>query len=77
MLDAIVHTLHVILAGAWLGGVVFTTAASQEAIDPGARRILHGLFPLRISTRLHAPDVHRPAIRPGEKGHHAAPPVSL
>ena len=25
LLDAIAHTLHVILAGAWLGGVVFTT----------------------------------------------------
>jgi putative copper export protein len=25
MLDVIAHTLHVILAGAWLGGVVFTT----------------------------------------------------
>jgi putative copper export protein len=25
MLDVIAYTLHVILAGAWLGGVVFTT----------------------------------------------------
>ena len=25
-MSTLVHTLHVILAGAWLGGVVFTTA---------------------------------------------------
>ncbi|MDQ3911199.1 MAG: DUF4149 domain-containing protein [Actinomycetota bacterium] len=32
MLDAIVHTLHVILAGAWLGGVVFTTTVVSPAL---------------------------------------------
>ncbi len=32
MLGAIVHTLHVILAGAWLGGVVFTTAVVSPAL---------------------------------------------
>jgi uncharacterized membrane protein len=32
MLDAIAHTLHVILAGAWLGGVVFTTTVVSPAI---------------------------------------------
>ncbi len=31
-LDAIVHTLHVILAGAWLGGVVFTTTVVSPAL---------------------------------------------
>jgi uncharacterized membrane protein len=32
MLDAIAHTLHVILAGAWLGGVVFTTTVVSPAL---------------------------------------------
>ena len=32
MLDAIVHTLHIILAGAWLGGVVFTTTVVSPAL---------------------------------------------
>jgi uncharacterized membrane protein len=32
VLDAIVHTLHVILAGAWLGGVVFTTTVVSPAL---------------------------------------------
>ncbi len=32
MLDAIVHSLHVILAGAWLGGVVFTTTVVSPAL---------------------------------------------
>ena len=32
MLDAFAHTLHVILAGAWLGGVVFTTTVVSPAL---------------------------------------------
>src|SRR3712207_4453562 len=32
MLDAIVHTLHVILAGAWLGGIAFTTTVVSPAL---------------------------------------------
>jgi uncharacterized membrane protein len=32
MIDAIVHTVHVILAGIWLGGVVFTTAVVSPAL---------------------------------------------
>jgi hypothetical protein len=32
MLDAIAYTLHVILAGAWLGGVVFTTTVVSPAL---------------------------------------------
>ena len=32
MVDAIVHTLHVIWAGAWLGGVVFTTTVVSPAL---------------------------------------------
>ena len=32
MLDAIVHTLHIIMAGAWLGGVVFTTSVVSPAL---------------------------------------------
>jgi uncharacterized membrane protein len=32
MLDVIAHTLHVILAGAWLGGVVFTTTVVSPAL---------------------------------------------
>jgi len=32
LLDAVVHTLHVILAGAWLGGVVFTTTVVSPAL---------------------------------------------
>jgi uncharacterized membrane protein len=32
MLDTIVHTLHVMLAGAWLGGVVFTTTVVSPAL---------------------------------------------
>ena len=32
MLGEIVHMLHVILAGAWLGGVVFTTAVVSPAL---------------------------------------------
>jgi uncharacterized membrane protein len=32
MLNAIVHTLHVISVGAWLGGVVFTTTVVSPAI---------------------------------------------
>lgn len=31
MSGAVIHTLHVILAGAWLGGVVFTTAVVSPA----------------------------------------------
>ena len=31
-MSAVVHTLHVILAGAWLGGVVFTTAVVSPAL---------------------------------------------
>ena len=32
MIDAIVHTLHVMLAGVWLGGVVFTTTVVSPAL---------------------------------------------
>jgi uncharacterized membrane protein len=32
MLGAIAHTLHVILAGVWLGGVVFTTTVVSPAL---------------------------------------------
>lgn len=32
MLSAIFHTLHVLLAGTWLGGVVFTTAVVSPAL---------------------------------------------
>jgi uncharacterized membrane protein len=32
MLEASAHTLHVILAGAWLGGVVFTTTVVSPAL---------------------------------------------
>src|ERR687894_42025 len=32
LLDAIAHTLHVILAGVWLGGVVFTTTVVSPAL---------------------------------------------
>jgi len=32
MLDLFVHTLHVILASAWLGGVVFTTTVVSPAL---------------------------------------------
>jgi len=32
MLDAIAHTLHVILAGAWLGGIIFTTTVVSPAL---------------------------------------------
>ena len=32
MLGAIAHTLHVILAGAWLGGIVFTTTVVSPAL---------------------------------------------
>ena len=32
LVDAIVHTLHVILAGVWLGGVVFTTTVVSPAL---------------------------------------------
>ena len=45
MLDAIVHTLHVILAGAWLGGVVFTTTVVSPAlksIGGGTRQCRQG-----------------------------------
>ncbi|WP_166178886.1 DUF4149 domain-containing protein [Rubrobacter tropicus] len=31
-MDAIVHTLHVLLAGVWLGGVVFTTTVVSPAL---------------------------------------------
>ncbi len=31
MLGAAIHTLHVMLAGVWLGGVVFTTAVVSPA----------------------------------------------
>ena len=32
MIDGIVHTLHVMLAGVWLGGVVFTTTVVSPAL---------------------------------------------
>src|SRR5215210_8216631 len=32
MLGAIAHTLHVILAGAWLGGIIFTTTVVSPAL---------------------------------------------
>jgi len=31
-MSAVIHTLHVVLAGAWLGGVVFTTAVVSPAL---------------------------------------------
>ena len=31
-MSTLVHTLHVILAGAWLGGVIFTTAVVSPAL---------------------------------------------
>jgi uncharacterized membrane protein len=31
-LDALIHTLHVVLAGIWLGGLVFTTAVISPAL---------------------------------------------
>ncbi len=31
MLNATIHTLHVVLAGVWLGGVIFTTAVVSPA----------------------------------------------
>ena len=39
----------------------------EKQPSPDARQIPRGLFPLRIATRLRAPDVHRPAVRPGAK----------
>jgi uncharacterized membrane protein len=33
MLDAIAHTLHIILAGTWLGGVVLTTTVVSPALN--------------------------------------------
>jgi len=33
MLGAIAYTLHVILAGVWLGGVVFTTTVVSPALE--------------------------------------------
>ena len=32
ILDVIAHTLHVILAGAWLGGIIFTTTVVSPAL---------------------------------------------
>lgn len=32
MLNEVFHTLHVVLAGAWLGGVVFTTMVVSPAL---------------------------------------------
>src|SRR5215217_3006606 len=32
MLDVIAHALHVILAGAWLGGIIFTTTVVSPAL---------------------------------------------
>ena len=31
-MDALIHTLHVVLAGIWLGGLVFTTAVISPAL---------------------------------------------
>jgi uncharacterized membrane protein len=31
-MSAVIHTLHVILAGVWLGGVIFTTAVVSPAL---------------------------------------------
>lgn len=31
-MNAIIHTLHVLLAGVWLGGVIFTTAVVSPAL---------------------------------------------
>ncbi|WP_273845905.1 DUF4149 domain-containing protein [Rubrobacter calidifluminis] len=43
MLDAVTHTVHVLLAGVWLGGVVFTTTVVSPALKamkwPDAERI--------------------------------------
>jgi len=43
-LNGIVHTLHVVLAGTWLGGVVFTTAVVSPALKaikwPEPQRVL-------------------------------------
>jgi len=30
----VVHTIHVLLAGAWLGGVLFTTFVVSPALKP-------------------------------------------
>jgi putative copper export protein len=32
-LNAVIHTLHVLLAGAWLGGVIFTTIVVSPALQ--------------------------------------------
>ena len=31
-MDTVIHTLHVVSAGVWLGGVIFTTAVISPAL---------------------------------------------
>ena len=39
-MSTLVHTLHVILVGAWLGGVVFTTAVVSPALKAMLTRLM-------------------------------------
>jgi|GEM_PF-1096341 len=53
MVEAIVHTVHVLLAGVWLGGVVFTTTVVSPALKAmkwsdaeriGVRSVIGGYY---------------------------------
>ncbi len=37
-MSAAIRTLHVLLAGVWLGGMIFTTAAASPAVEAKKRR---------------------------------------
>ena len=45
-MSAVIHTLHVVLAGAWLGGVIFTTAVVSPAL-----KTLKWTEPERVAVR--------------------------
>jgi uncharacterized membrane protein len=58
MLEAVVHTVHVLLAGVWLGGVVFTTTVVSPALKAmkwsdaeriGVRSVIGGYY-ARVGT---------------------------
>jgi putative copper export protein len=50
-MSTLVHTLHVILAGTWLGGVVFTTAVVSPALKAMKWETQHSPGPIGLVDR--------------------------
>ena len=83
-MSTLVHTLHVILVGAWLGGVVFTTAVVSPAFiasnttfrPPPLRSVIELRRPSRrsFSSRKRAASTSRSKACSGPCGGFVLPP---